>query len=259
MKKIAQAILIIVFICSLSSYGQEVKTLWNETEIGDASVLLYRQLNDSIASTGTATIIYHGNRYFLLTATHVAKDMDDLSQIVFHVENDRPLKRNLKDHTLISKVKWTEHNDADIAILELKLPTDITLKKRFESLSFPINQIFSGKELPSRSADITFLGFPVIDLDLVHFSALVFSANVCSGLITQKRGDNKKKSTFFYLDTPSIQGCSGSGVYFSVKKDVYVGGDKTILIGVMHGTYSDNTGGKIAAITPSYYIFDLLK
>lgn len=258
MKKLYQSIFALIFTINLCS-AQDAKTLWNETEIGDISSLLYRQLNDSVASTGTATIIYNENRYFLLTAAHVAKEMDDLSLIIFHTQNDKPLKKSLKELSLAGKVEWKKHIEADIAILELKLPTDITLKERFETLSFPINQIYNGKDLPSRSADISFVGFPVIDLDLIHFSALFFNANICSGLITQKRGDNKKNSTFFYLNTPSIQGCSGSGVYFSVKKDVYFGGDKTILIGVMHGTYSDNTGGKIAAITPSYYIFDLLK
>ncbi len=33
---------------------------------------------------------------------------------------------------------------------------------------------------------------------------------------------------------------------------------KTLMIGVVHGTASDDTGGKMAAITPSFYIWDLL-
>jgi len=258
-KKMKQIlVLLTISLCNLT-YGQTMKALWNENEIGDISVLLFRQQNNNLSSTGTATIIYHENRYFLLTAAHVAKDMDSLSKIVFHVENDKPMIVDLKSLTLLEPIAWTEHNEADIAILELKLPTDTLLKNRFESIAFPIAQIYNGKDLPSRSAGITFVGFPVIDLDLIHFSALFFNANICSGLITQNRGDNKKKCTFFYLNTPSVQGCSGSGVFFSVQKDMYFGGDQTILIGVMHGTYSDNTGGKLAAITPSYYIFDLFK
>lgn len=258
MKGAIYLLLIFLIFCN-SSFGQDSKTLWDETEIGEVSTLLYRQINTTSATTGTGTIIYHGNRYFLITASHVAKDMDDLTNVVFRIDNDKPLKRTLKEITLRDKVIWKIHPEADIAIIELRLPNDDMLKKRFETLAFPIDQIYNGKELPSRSADITFLGFPVLDLDLVHFSALLFNANICSGLITQKRGDNNQKCTFYYLNTPSIQGCSGSGVFLSVKKDVYVGGDKTIMIGIMHGTYSDNTGGKIAAVTPSYYIFDLFK
>ncbi len=258
MKRAIYLLLTFLLLCN-SSFGQGSKTLWNETEIGEVSILLYRKINDTIATTGTGTIIYHGERYFLITASHVAKDMDDSTQVVFRIDNDKPFKKTLKEMILSDQVSWKIHPEADIAIIELKLPNDAVLKKRFETLAFPINQIYNGRELPSRSADITFLGFPVIDLDLVHFSALLFNANISSGLITQERGDNKQKCTFYYLDTPSIQGCSGSGVFVSVEKDVYVGGDKTIMIGIMHGTYSDNTGGKIAAVTPSYYIFDLFK
>jgi hypothetical protein len=35
-------------------------------------------------------------------------------------------------------------------------------------------------------------------------------------------------------------------------------GDGTILYGLMHGTISDETGGKLAAVTPSFYLIELL-
>lgn len=43
-----------------------------------------------------------------------------------------------------------------------------------------------------------------------------------------------------------------------LKKDIYFGGNVTVMIGVVHGTKGDNTDGKLAAITPSYYIIELL-
>jgi hypothetical protein len=260
MVKLIQSVVVICFSNCLS-YGQSVqKNLWNETEIGDISVLLYRQINKSEGKTGTATIIYDNNRYYLLTAAHVAQEMDILSQVIFHGKNDKPLIKTLIELSLEPTIKWKTHKEADIAIIEIKLPTDNILKERFESLAFPLSQIYKGKELPSHSSDIAFLGYPILDLDLVYFSPLIFKANICSGLITQNRSDTKTKCTFFYLDKPSIQGCSGSGVYFSISKEISLGmGDKTLLIGIMHGTSGDNTGGKLAMITPSYYIFDLLK
>lgn len=78
-------------------------------------------------------------------------------------------------------------------------------------------------------------------------------------LITQKGYDTKTKSNFFYLNVPSIEGCSGSGVFFSVKKAIYMAGKATLMIGVVHGTQGDSTGGKLAAVTPSYYVLDLFK
>ncbi len=56
-----------------------------------------------------------------------------------------------------------------------------------------------------------------------------------------------------------MQGCSGSGVYFSVKKGFYIGGKVTVFIGIVHGTATDDSGGKLATITPAYYIWEVLK
>jgi hypothetical protein len=33
---------------------------------------------------------------------------------------------------------------------------------------------------------------------------------------------------------------------------------ETTLLGFVHGTYSDQTGGKIALVTPSYYLKDII-
>lgn len=239
--------------------GQEKKVQWNETEVADMSALLYKQKTISSASTGTCTTIKHKEKYYLVTAAHVAKNMDSLSQIIFRIQNDKPYKVDLTKISSTSGINWVFHKEADIAILELKMPDDEFIKNRIQNNHFPSSQIYNRKDLPSRDADITFYGFPVIDLDLTHFSSLSFNAKICSGLLTQLRGDNKQKSTFFYLNIPSIQGCSGSGVYYSVKKSMFLGGKQTVFIGVMHGTYSDNTGGKLSAITPSYYLWDILK
>jgi hypothetical protein len=250
---------LIIVSFSINVTAQEKKKQWDVDEISEISVFLFCQLNDSTVVTGTGTIIYHESRYFLITASHVAKNMDNKSNIVFHTENDKPLIKQLKNLSLDSKILWKTHNVADISLIELKLPEDSLLKNKYVSLAFPITQISSGKNLPSRDADITFFGYPILDLNLEHFSALSFKAYLSSGLISQLRADNKKKCTLFYLDAPSIQGCSGSGVFYGIEKPIYVGGKITYLIGIVHGTYSDNTGGKLTAVTPSYYIFDLFK
>jgi hypothetical protein len=159
-----------------------------------------------------------------------------------------------------STVSWTHHEIADVAITELKIPNDSILVSRFYDLAFPISLIYPKRELPSREANIQYFGYPIIDSKLEYFSPLSFETYLSSGFITTKRADTKTDCTFFYLDSPSIQGCSGSGVYVGVqKKGVSVGPSKTILFGIIHGTYSDNTGGKLAMVTPSYYVFDLLK
>lgn len=257
--KTKHSFIILFLTFSFFVKGQETKVQWDVEELGDISVLLYRQVDSTKVKTGTGTIIFHDKRYFLLTASHVAMHMDVKSEIFFRVGIDKPLIKELKNLSLDTNVTWIYHPVADIAVLELKFPQDSILKGRYKELAFPISQIYGRKDLPSTDADIVYYGYPIIDLKLEHFSALSFSSHLSSGLITTIRGDTKTSCNFFYLDSPSIEGCSGSGVFYGVKKTMYIGSKTTVLIGLIHGTYCDNTGGKIAAVTPSFYIYDLFK
>jgi hypothetical protein len=160
----------------------------------------------------------------------------------------------IKGDTLV----WQNHPIADISIIQLT-PKNGEVKDRITKYSFPIRQISFQKDLPERETDLTFLGFPVVDLNMEYFSPLIFTGYRSSGFITQRRADTNTKCSFFFLNVPSIQGCSGSGVFSSVKKAMYFGSSKTFMIGIMHGTQSDNTGGKMAEVTPTFYILDFFK
>jgi hypothetical protein len=185
--------------------------------------------------------------------------MKNDAKIIFRLKGDKPGIYDLLPITKGKSLKWKTHPIADIALVELETQ-DQSIKKILQDYAFPAELIYGGKELPARGADLTFLGYPVVDMEMEHFSPLMFTAYLSSGLITQQRADTKSKCNFFFLSVPSIQGCSGSGLYFSVKKQtMYYGGGKTIMVGVVHGTKSDDTGGKLALITPSYYIADLFK
>lgn len=246
------------------SYSQSTTkvrdSLWTVEDISNITIYLkQKKLSGSIGGTGT--IIKRQNRYFLLTANHVAKEMNDNPQIIFRVNNDEPASIDLIKLTPHNKLIWISHNEADISIIEL-LPINNDVKTRLESWSFDSKNIFDEKKTIPRDADVTFFGYPILDLDieLKHFSALSFTAYLASGFITTKRYDTKTPCTFYYLDQPSMQGCSGGGVFCCVKKAFYmdVGLKKTLLIGVVHGTANDISGGKLAAITPSFYILELL-
>ena len=249
--------LFVVFGCSFSSYAQR-DSLWSQDDISNVTVFLYQKTSDTSGTSGSGTIINHNGKYFLLTANHVAKEMRSDAKVVFRVAGDKPGIIDLLVLTKTHTLSWINHPIADLSLVELAaVNTDI--EQRLNQWAFPSYLIYGGKEAASKDVDITFLGYPLVDLQLEHFSPLIFTSHLASGLITQTRADTKTKCTFFYLDLPSMQGCSGSGVYFSVRKAVFIGGDKTILLGVVHGTTGDNTGGKLAAITPSYYIWDILK
>lgn len=238
--------------------AQTKDPLWDLDGVSNATVLLYQQVSDSSARIGAGTTIIRSGRYYILTASHVAKELKSNAKIIFRLKGDKP---GIFDLQLIAKdkpPKWEHHSIADIAITELDAKSN-PIKSILEDYAFPFELIHRGKELPKHDVDLTFLGYPVVDLQMEHFSPLTFTAYLSSGLITQLRYDTKTKCNFFYLNVPSIEGCSGSGVFFSVKKAFYMGAKATLMIGIIHGTQADSTGGKLAAVTPSYYLFDLFK
>lgn len=238
--------------------AQTKDLLWDLDRVSNATVLLYQQINNSSASIGSGTIILRSGRYYILTASHVAKELKNNAKVIFRLKGDKP---GIFDLQLISKdkpPKWEHHSIADIAITALDAKSS-SIKTIFEDYAFPFELIHRGRELPKHDVDLTFLGYPIVDLQMEHFSPLTFTGYLSSGLITQLRYDTKTKCNFFYLNVPSIEGCSGSGVFFSVKKAFYMGAKKTLMIGIIHGTQGDSTGGKLAAVTPSYYVSDLFK
>lgn len=255
MKSIIYTILLFFVMTNLDA--QPIK-LWDLDGLSDSTVLLYQQIDNTKASSGSATIISFRQKFYLLTASHVAKDLKNDAKVIIRLDGDKPKIINLIENSNNKSIIWTHHPIADLAILELNI-IDKEFLQKATKWAFPSEQIYNQKDLPSRDADLTFLGYPRIDLQMEHFSALTFSAYLASGLLTQNRYDTQTKCNFYFLNVPSMQGCSGSGVYFSVKKAMFFGGDATLLIGIVHGTAGDDTGGKLATITPSYYIWDILK
>lgn len=243
-------VILLLFIQKVSiAQADSILTL---DQISNCSIFLFHKTSDTTGDTGTGTIIRLNDKYFLLTASHVSKLMGLNSVVVFRLPGDRPKIVPLSNLTK-NRLNWQIHPIADLAIIQL-FPPKGDILTLIESIAIPNYLIYSGDVLPPKDYEFTFLGYPLIDLNIEHFSPLTFSSHLASGLITGIRADTKTRATFFYLDKPSIQGCSGSGVFISVKQGAFYIGNKTLLIGVMHGTMSDETGGKLAAVTPLSYI-----
>lgn len=76
------------------------------------------------------------------------------------------------------------------------------------------------------------------------------------------RADTKTLSDFFCLENPSVGGYSGCPVFdlgYSTNGVMQITKERTWCHGIMHGTMSDNTGGKIAMVTPAFYLRDLIE
>jgi len=136
-----------------------------------------------------------------------------------------------------------------------------------------INQFLSGhflpksllsneKQAPSRDIPLTVIGFPLGLGSSGTFSPLTKQTFSASDLFSYPRADNKKETTFFVLEDPSIGGYSGGPVFdISVYKlgAMTTTGGGTRLLGLIHGTISDETGGKLAAVVPSFFILETIE
>jgi len=248
----ARILIFILTFCFMETYSQTTG-LFNVDFLMHSTVNLFQPL-DTTSITGSATIVKKGEVYYLLTAAHIAKDMKSNSLAVFIKEDGKPYKKNLVGISKNGKLSWQYHPSADIAILQIIAPNEF-LKSFYQKWAFPQDQIITNHELFSMDAELTFFGFPIWDLSGQYCSPIVFEAKRSSKLITTLRADDKTKANdFFFISNPGIGGASGSGVYYSVQKASYFGGDKTFMIGIIHGTQTDQSGGKLGIVTPTSYL-----
>ena len=219
-------------------------------------------LREPIASgekVGTGTLIVYKDRPFVLTAKHVADDITINGSMVVKGANDKPVILPMNKLVSSATLQWKAHPEADIAVFEIFPQDQIThneLQKRFLDLNF----FSASKSAPSRSLFLTSIGFPLGLGTQGYFSPLTFESKASSGFLTLARADTNTLQTFFALENPSVGGYSGCPV---VDLSIFIAGamtttgSVTCFYGIMHGTISDNTGGKIALVTPSYYVYEL--
>jgi Uncharacterized protein conserved in bacteria len=200
--------------------------------------------------------------FYLVTAEHLAKDMTLNSDIVINGENDKPIIFKLKDITLRKdSLIWTYNKSADVATL--LLDNYSTLLKNSKASFIPLCYIEAKCIPPLREREVTTIGFPLGIGYNNYFSPISKISKPSSGLIEYPRFDNQKISTFFFLDDPSISGFSGSPV-FELPTEYIIGNNKIFvsdcsLIGLVHGSLGDKTGGGFAAIVPASYIVETIK
>ena len=160
--------------------------------------------------------------------------------------------------TLSNGNSWKLHPIADMAVIELNILGNLDL---FQDRCFPYDHINDSNTPASRDDELTVIGFPHGLGVQGKFSPLTFRSYASSAFLTLPRADTQTPSDFFCLENPSVGGYSGGPVFdmgYEKMGCATATKEKTILHGIVHGTMSDDTGGKIALITPMFYIKDLI-
>ena len=205
---------------------------------------------------GTGSFIVKNNSIYLLTAAHVACETNKNTYLALGDKNSNCIKVPIIE--IVDYLDWNNHTKADMALLEINPKRHLQL---FEKRCFPYDHINISTDVASRDDEITVIGFPKGLGVSGKFSPLSFRSHLSSSLLTLNRFDNGIATEFFCLENPSIGGYSGAPVFdlgYSVWGVATSTKEKTIMHGIIHGTLGDSTGGKIAVVTPMYFLNDLI-
>ncbi len=203
---------------------------------------------------GTAIFIANEKEIFLVTASHVIKNLDDKAYAILSNENGAPEKVSL--NALLGGAKFENHGLADLA--KVKINISASNVSHLKGRGYPYDQIDFSDNLISKDAEVTTIGFPMgLGATGSKFTPLTFRTFVAAPVISLPRFDNQVVCDFIILETPAMGGYSGGPLFdlgYLISGAMTTTKEKTVLHGIVHGTISDKTGGKLAAITPSKYL-----
>lgn len=235
--------------------------IYTREQITPSVCNLRQPLPNSRFLSGTGFFLAAQQDLYLVSASHVASKLTREAEIIVSDASSRPVMLSWR-HLIGSDSlpMWMNHSEADISILELS-PDQETFDNHLKGRFLPFELFPSAKEPPNRDLILTSVGFPFLPGASGYFSPLTFESKASSGFLTLERSDTHTPCTFFILQDPSIGGYSGCPVFdLSIIKlgAMTTTGHGTVCYGITHGTISDQTGGKLAAVTPSYYIHGLI-
>ena len=144
---------------------------------------------------------------------------------------------------------WLYHPIADMAILEIQCGEKIDLYPYVLDLSF-FEHDFNA--VPERELSLTMYGMPDIYTDL-EFAPFTCDSKPASSLWISHFDVTGNSFNCFMLDKPSTQGFSGGPVVS------FENAENPVCYGIIHGTRQDNTGGKLAIVVHSAYLFELVE
>jgi len=208
-----------------------------------------------LKDTGTGFFIKNNNSLYLATASHVAKALNKNFTIITSDTAGKTFSINY-----INSAGWKVSKFADVAVSEIK---DSLIRSLFYSSAIPISFLPQKLTWPDAELPLVIIGFPLGLGVHENFSPLRRETNAASHFVDLPRADNKEIATFVVLQDPSIKGYSGAPIFiirtYKFGDVLFKGANAEMCLGLVHGTISDNTGGKLGLAVPENYIYNLIK
>ena len=279
--RITTLVVVLTLVATYATAGQ----IWTIAQLSVAVVYLHRSepaqvLDDGVmkevwlkgpgdqspkprlvTQSGTGFFVTDGTRLYLVTAAHVAKAMGPGSLVTLAGPKDTPETIPLDDLSGSQGQNWVQHASADVAVLVLK-PSQQTVQRYLQGRFLPFEVFSAVDSPPPRETQLTVIGFPKGLGVKGRFSPLTLQTLPASGLLSMKRFDIPIDTEFFMLQNASTGGYSGAPVIDVsryVLGAVTTTGEGTKIYGLVHGTISDDTGGKLAAVVPVRFVVETLR
>lgn len=204
-------------------------------------------------SVGTGIFVAKANDLYLLTATHVAITTNKTTTVVISDAQGNATSIPLVNFN--NGLLWKHHLVADISALPIQMNS--TIQPHLISRFLPFDHFQTQRMPVSRDIELTSVGFPNGLGAQGMFSPLTYRSYASSALISLNRADTNTPCEFFLLENPSVGGYSGGPIFdlgIMIVGGMTTTKEKTYCLGLMHGTISDQTGGKLAAVTPAHYL-----
>lgn len=191
---------------------------------------------------------------YLVTAAHVAQDMDRSARVSFGGPGGRMQTILLSD--LVPRrgpVPWAALRHADAAVLRIPRPPHELLGHFLPARLLPTRD-----GVPDGSLDLTITGFPLGLASERHFAPIAKHAHAASGILRFQGEDMGGPADYFLLDQPSTGGYSGAPVFVAPQIELDDTGRVSLVgprcVGLVSRTISDESEGQFAAIVPAYVI-----
>jgi hypothetical protein len=200
--------------------------------------------------SASAFMLLDGNRLFLATAAHAARETSASTKILYRTKEGESRWLTLDGCRRERVEPWRYHPSSDVAVMNVETSKldDKTIKALFE-LAIPVNCLVL--ETPGRTAEIEIVGFPMAIGTRPSVSPLVMKGCVAS---RETETENRWGTEPIVFAIPAAgAGCSGGPVFSSHDNHSIVR-----LVGMSAGFHADETGAKLCKVVPARIIQEVV-
>ena len=201
---------------------------------------------------GTGFLVATRTAAFLVTAGHVAREMDRAARLSYGTPTGQRVSLRLAELLSLGagQVVWTYQRYADVAVTCIRKPP-VQLHRRF----LPGHLLVAENSAPAGTLELTVIGFALGLTSEKHFAPLAKRSHAASQILRFCGEDIGDPADFFLLDQPAMGGYSGAPVFVAPQVQLADSGQVTVVaprcVGLMSRTIADESGGQFAAVVPS--------